>query len=158
MFLPETVDAHPSCVPQQYARGGVSPGELVSTKSDRHGLKRTRGTSRMTWRPFFWTPVGLQNGAFEECFGCKCLRSLVDLVRFELTTSSMPSKKYQSLTDSLAQNKRLSGRRRGLRWTPREAWRVRTPRGAGTWRAFLRARLRAAPFVVCRKRQQSVSI
>jgi len=43
----------------------------------------------------------------------------VDLVRFELTTSSMPFKKYQSLADSLAQNKRLSKRRRGLRWTPR---------------------------------------
>ena len=48
-----------------------------------------------------------------------CLRSLVDLVRFELTTSSMPFKKYQSLADSLTQNKRLSKRRRGLRWTPR---------------------------------------
>ena len=44
---------------------------------------------------------------------------LVDLVRFELTTSSMPFKKYQSLADSLTQNKRLSKRRRGLRWTPR---------------------------------------
>jgi hypothetical protein len=29
---------------------------------------------------------------------------------------------------------------------------------AGTWRAFLRARLQAALFVVCRRRQQSVSI
>jgi len=28
----------------------------------------------------------------------------VDLVRFELTTSSMPFKKYQSLTDILAKN------------------------------------------------------
>ena len=55
---------------------------------------------------------------------------LVDLVRFELTTSSMPFKKYQSLADSLAQNKRLSKRRRGLRWTPRAAFgRVWTPRG-----------------------------
>ena len=44
---------------------------------------------------------------------------MVDLVRFELTTSSMPFKKYQSLADSLAQNKRLSKRRRGRRWTPR---------------------------------------
>jgi len=42
----------------------------------------------------------------------------VDLVRFELTTSSMPFKKYQSLADSLAQNKRLSERWLGLRWTP----------------------------------------
>jgi hypothetical protein len=46
------------------------------------------------------------------------VRHLVDLVRFELTISSMPFKKYQSLADSLAQNKRLSKRRRGLRWTP----------------------------------------
>ncbi len=49
---------------------------------------------------------------------CKCLRNLVDLVRFELTTSSMPFKKYQSLTDILAQNKGVSARRFGLRWTP----------------------------------------
>jgi hypothetical protein len=31
---------------------------------------------------------------------------LVDLVRFELTTSSMPFKKYQSLADSLAQKQK----------------------------------------------------
>ena len=54
----------------------------------------------------------------------------MDLVRFELTTSSMPFKKYQSLADSLPQNKRLSNRRRGLRWTPRGGfWGVWTPRG-----------------------------
>jgi len=45
----------------------------------------------------------------------------VDLVRFELTTSSMPFKKYQSLADSLAQNKELRKVRRGLRWTPRSS-------------------------------------
>jgi len=75
---------------------------------------------------------------------------LVDLVRFELTTSSMPFKKYQSLADSLAQNKRLSKRRRGRRWTPRGGFHnlasARTPRlhiGNGTTHAFTRARLRA---------------
>ena len=56
--------------------------------------------------------------------------SLVDLKGFEPLTSSMPFKKYQSLADSLAQNKRLSKRRRGLRWTPQGGfgafW---TPRG-----------------------------
>jgi hypothetical protein len=43
----------------------------------------------------------------------------VDLVRFELTTSSMPFKKYQSLTDTSTRNKRLNTGPRGLRWTPR---------------------------------------
>ena len=43
----------------------------------------------------------------------------MDLVRFELTTSSMPFKKYQSLTGFFTRNKRLSTRPRGLRWTPR---------------------------------------
>ena len=89
---------------------------------------------------------------------------LVDLVRFELTTSSMPFKKYQSLADSLAQNKRLSTRRRGLRWTPRGGFGgVWTPPGLqdathGLARGFLRARLRAALFVVFRRRQQSLSL
>jgi len=43
----------------------------------------------------------------------------VDLVRFELTTSSMPFKKYQSLAGILTENKRLSTTRFGRRWTPR---------------------------------------
>ncbi len=65
-------------------------------------------------------------------------------VRFELTTSSMPFKKYQSLADSLAQNKRLSKRRRGLRGTPQDAvftfWTLRGPQiGNGTTHAFTRA-------------------
>src|SRR5437899_2906111 len=34
----------------------------------------------------------------------------------------MPFKKYQSLADSLTQNKRLSKRRRGRRWTPRSGF------------------------------------
>ena len=46
------------------------------------------------------------------------VRSLVDLVRFDPTTSSMPFKKYQSLADSLAQNKRLSEKGG---WTPVDA-------------------------------------
>jgi hypothetical protein len=50
---------------------------------------------------------------------CNCGQGLVDLERFELSTSSMPFKKYQSLADSFVQNKRLSKRRGGLRWTPR---------------------------------------
>src|ERR1019366_6252510 len=55
---------------------------------------------------------------------------LVDLDGFEPSTSSMPFKKYQSLADSLTQNKRLSKRRRGLRWTPRGGfWGVWPPRG-----------------------------
>jgi hypothetical protein len=43
----------------------------------------------------------------------------VDLVRFELTTSSMPFKKYQSLTGILTTNKRLSTTGFGRQWTPR---------------------------------------
>jgi hypothetical protein len=34
----------------------------------------------------------------------------------------MPLKKYQSLADSLTQNKRLSKRRRGRPWTPKQDW------------------------------------
>ena len=44
---------------------------------------------------------------------------LVDLVGFEPTTSSMPFKKYQSLTAILARNNGLSRRRLGRYWTPR---------------------------------------
>ena len=90
---------------------------------------------------------------------------LVDLVGFEPTTSSMPFKKYQSLADSLAQNKRLSKRRRGLRWTPRGGFQAsglhadsKTPNTGWHVACFLRARLQAALFVVFRRRQQSVSI
>jgi hypothetical protein len=43
----------------------------------------------------------------------------VDLDGFEPTTSSMPFKKYQSLTDSSTRNKRLSTRPFGRQWTPR---------------------------------------
>jgi len=44
--------------------------------------------------------------------------SVADLVRFELTASSMPFKKYQSLADNLAKNKGFSLTRFGRRWTP----------------------------------------
>ena len=76
----------------------------------------------------------------------KLLKDLVDLVRFELTTSSMPFKKYQSLADNSTKNKRLSTKPRGRRWTPRGgSWASglhpdsRTPHPElGTWRAFAR--------------------
>ena len=48
----------------------------------------------------------------------------MDLDGFEPSTSSMPFKKYQTLTGILAQNKRLSKRRRGRRWTPRASFLV----------------------------------
>src|SRR5438132_13378621 len=42
----------------------------------------------------------------------------VDLDGFEPSTSSMPFKKYQSLTGILTRNKRFSKRRFGRQWTP----------------------------------------
>lgn len=63
-----------------------------------------------------WARIG--HGA-KSPIAAKLLMGLVDLVRFELTTSSMPFKKYQSLAGVLTRNKRLSGRRFGRRWTPR---------------------------------------
>jgi hypothetical protein len=54
----------------------------------------------------------------------------VDLKGFEPLTSSMPFKRYQSLTDIATENKRVSGRRFGLHWTPRKAFfRFWTPFG-----------------------------
>ncbi len=50
------------------------------------------------------------------------MKNLVDLVRFELTTSSMPFKKYQSLTGIANENTRVSRGRFGLQWTPRRAF------------------------------------
>src|ERR1035437_663493 len=44
---------------------------------------------------------------------------MVDLDGFEPSTSSMPFKKYQSLTDTSTRNKRLTTRGFGRRWTPR---------------------------------------
>src|ERR1035437_6290802 len=44
---------------------------------------------------------------------------MVDLDGFEPSTSSMPFKKYQSLTGISTRNKRLSTRLGGRRWTPR---------------------------------------
>jgi hypothetical protein len=61
----------------------------------------------------------------------------VDLVRFELTTSSMPFKKYQSLTSISTENKRLSGRPFGRQWTPQgDLWAFWTPRGLQRGRVF----------------------
>ena len=45
--------------------------------------------------------------------------NLVDLVRFELTTSSMPWKTFQSLTDTATENKRDTRTRFGRQWTPK---------------------------------------
>ena len=47
---------------------------------------------------------------------------LVDPVRFELTTFSMPFKKHQSLAGISTRNKRLNTRGFGRRWTPRDAF------------------------------------
>src|SRR3954454_7085589 len=61
-----------------------------------------------------WTPV-TASLAGEDC---KCLKRLVDLDGFEPSTSSMPCKKYQSLTAVLTENKRLSRTRFGRQRTP----------------------------------------
>jgi len=47
-----------------------------------------------------------------------CLRVLVDLNGFELLTSSMPFKKYQSLTRIESGNERLRRNDFGRHWTP----------------------------------------
>ena len=85
---------------------------------------------------------------------------LVDLVGFEPTTSSMPFKKYQSLTDTATRNKRLSAREFGRRWTPRGGFGgVWTPRGLqdstpeSAPGVLSRARLQAIVIVVCWRRQ-----
>ncbi len=100
---------------------------------------------------------------FAPVFGVEPV--LVDLVRFELTTSSMPFNKYQSLAGGFTRNKRLSTRRRGLRWTPRGGFGASglhadsgTPHAGLACGVLSRARLQAALFVVCRRRQQSIFI
>ena len=105
-----------------------------------------KGLEAKSWR--VWTPNGLhmtssatwKSAGFPAtlCFIGVCL---VDLKGFEPLTSSMPFKKYQSLTGALAKNKRLSNGHRGLQWTPRGST-TRTPdpqQGTGTRRAFARA-------------------
>ena len=52
------------------------------------------------------------------------LEVLVDLKGFEPLTSSMPWKKYQSVTDVSTRNKRLSNRQFGRRWTPQELFKM----------------------------------
>ncbi len=71
---------------------------------------------------------------------------LVDLKGFEPLTSSMPFKKYQSLTDNATEKKMVIGGRLGLQWTPRRpfftVWTpfgLRDPNRNGTARAFTRA-------------------
>src|ERR1019366_3349374 len=95
----------------------------------------------------------------------KLLKGLVDLDGFEPSTSSMPFKKYQSLTATSTRNKRLSAQGFGRRWTPQgDSWGVWTPRGlqdstlgTGTWLAS-RALLQAVLIVVCWRRQQWISL
>ena len=89
-----------------------------------------------------------------------CLKSLVDLNGFEPLTSSMPFKKYQSLTGVSTRNKRLSNERFGRQWTPRGSFfgrldSARTPDSTPrTWPlACLHARLQADVNVVCWSRQ-----
>ena len=93
----------------------------------------------------------------------KSWKYLVDLVRFELTTSSMPCKKYQSLVDILTRNKRLSTGRFGRQWTPQGGFWAsglhadsRTPQVAGTWRAFLRARLQGCS-ICCLPKETTIN-
>ena len=72
---------------------------------------------------------------------CKSLRNLVGPPRFELGTSCTPSKKYQSLTRALNENKRLRGGRFGRQMdakTPNRA--VWTPRGLHNLAARARGR------------------
>ena len=90
---------------------------------------------------------------------------MVDLKGFEPLTSSMPFKKYQSLTGRNTRNRRLTVTRFGRRWTPRRAFfRVWTPRGLqdstpGTeQRVPSHARLQAVVIVVCWRRQHVVSL
>jgi len=59
-----------------------------------------------------WTPPGAPQA---RVMAVSVWNVLADLVRFELTVSSMPFKKYQSVTDVFRQNKRLRGREV---WTP----------------------------------------
>ena len=90
-------------------------------------------------------------------------RVLVDLVRFELTTSSMPFKKYQSLAGVFARNKRLSTRPRGLRWTPRGGfWASGLHSDSGTPRtgwhvACFRARAVAGCSICCLPKETTIN-
>jgi hypothetical protein len=102
-------------------------------------------------------PVHLEhNRPFDEI--------VVDLKGFEPLTSSMPFKKYQSLTDITTENTRLSGGhdldasgRHGGLFHGLDS--VRTP-GLHTWNGTgvpSRARLPAVVIVVCWRRQHFVS-
>ncbi len=87
---------------------------------------------------------------------------LVDLKGFEPLTSSMPFKKNQSLTSIATENKKVTGRRLGLQWTPRSVFlRLWTPFGLRdstsktARRVPSRARPQAAEIVVCWRRQHA---
>ena len=88
----------------------------------------------------------------------------MDLDGFEPSTSSMPFKKYQSLTDTSTRNKRLSKTRFGRQWTPPgPLLTVWTPVGlqdaTPEWHvACFRARLLAGLFVFSARRQQLGSL
>jgi len=69
---------------------------------------------------------------------------LVDLKEFEPLTSSMAWKNNQSLVVILAQNKRLSKMRRGLRWTPPASFLASGTPGLHTSGWHSRASARAA--------------
>jgi hypothetical protein len=92
----------------------------------------------------------------------KSMRNLVDLVRFEPSTSSMPFKKYQSLTGRNDGNTRLSLSRRGRRWMPRASFLASglhadsgTPHRGLACGVLSRARgCKAVVIVVCWSRQQ----
>ena len=125
--------------PSTRARRGATNAYFVSSWSppscDRGRKTQTRpaGVQILASLDSKWTPRDLLRDVEARkhlrrskfCWGM----GLVDLVRFELTTSSMPFKKYQSLTDVFTRNKRLSTRPRGLRWTP----------GGGFWASGLHA-------------------
>jgi hypothetical protein len=83
----------------------------------------------------------------------------VDLVRFELATSSMPFKIFQSVTGVFTRNKRLSARGFGRRWTPQGvvwAFGLRADSRTPTWEwhlACFRAQLPAIVIVAGWRRQ-----
>jgi len=140
------VDRHDIPRPSPEPRG-QSPRRLGVVKNRRP----QSGPVDRFWRCARRTPC--VTGYRVTGLGVDAVGLLVDLVRFELTTSSMPFKKYQSVTDTSTKNKRLSMRRFGRRWTPHGAFpRVWTPRGLqdstpGTGTVLPRARLRAALIV-----------
>ena len=115
---------------------GALPGFLVFDFGSSMSSRQLRCTMRQTplCKIHMWRSSGLQLDVRLVIRGeGKSSKRLVDLVRFELTTSSMPFKKYQSLTDILTQNKGLSGGRFGRRWTPQGLFRGFGLRADSNW-------------------------